>query len=217
MGFEIMVNFNLPYFSTNPKEFWQRWHISLSSWLKDYLYIPLGGSKKGPRRTYVNLLLTMLLGGLWHGAGWLFLAWGAYQGLLLVFHRLAEPVLAKLPSIKNRFLERSRFVLGVVFFFHLWCLGWPFFRGQSVSQAFSMFHALIFNLTAAPGQVFLIVQIVFFTGLLVLIEVIQYRKDDLMIVMKAPVLARALLYIVIFFLLEAYGVWHAEEFIYFQF
>ena len=76
MGFELMVNFNLPYISRTPSEFWNRWHISLSSWLRDYLYIGLGGNRRGVNRTYVNLFLTMLIGGLWHGASWTFVMWG---------------------------------------------------------------------------------------------------------------------------------------------
>src|SRR5882724_4541117 len=79
LGFELMLNFNLPYFATNPSDFWRRWHISLSNWLRDYLYIPLGGSRGGEARTYRNLGLTMLLGGLWHGAAWNYIWWGAYQ------------------------------------------------------------------------------------------------------------------------------------------
>ena len=91
MGVELMLNFNNPYAALNPKDFWSRWHISLSSWLRDYLYIPLGGNRKGRRRTYINLALTMLLGGLWHGAAWTFVTWGAFHGLLLViYHRWAE-------------------------------------------------------------------------------------------------------------------------------
>jgi D-alanyl-lipoteichoic acid acyltransferase DltB (MBOAT superfamily) len=91
MGVELMVNFNNPYFAVNPKDFWARWHISLSSWLRDYLYITLGGNRRGRRRTYVNLALTMLLGGLWHGAAWTFVAWGAFHGaMLVVYHAWAE-------------------------------------------------------------------------------------------------------------------------------
>ena len=79
LGIELMTNFRQPYFSTNPSEFWRRWHISLSSWLRDYLYIPLGGNRNGPRNTYRNLMLTMLLGGLWHGAAWNFVLWGLFR------------------------------------------------------------------------------------------------------------------------------------------
>ncbi len=88
MGFEIPRNFRQPYLSRNPAEFWQRWHITLSSWLRDYLYIPLGGNRHGSRRTSLNLFITMTLGGLWHGAAWTFVAWGVLHGTLLVGHRL---------------------------------------------------------------------------------------------------------------------------------
>src|SRR5688572_13937202 len=87
LGFDIMVNFNLPYFASNIREFWQRWHISLSTWLRDYLYISLGGNRRGAARTYANLFITMLLGGLWHGAAWNFVLWGAWHGAGLVIHR----------------------------------------------------------------------------------------------------------------------------------
>jgi D-alanyl-lipoteichoic acid acyltransferase DltB (MBOAT superfamily) len=95
LGFDVMRNFNLPYFAISPSDFWQRWHISLSSWLRDYLYIPLGGNRYGTWATYRNLFLTMLLGGLWHGAAWTFVLWGAYHGLLLIGYRLFAPALAE--------------------------------------------------------------------------------------------------------------------------
>jgi D-alanyl-lipoteichoic acid acyltransferase DltB (MBOAT superfamily) len=88
LGFELIWNFNLPYFATNLREFWRRWHISLSTWLRDYLYISLGGNRRGALRTMANLFATMLLGGLWHGAAWNFLAWGAWHGCGLCIHRL---------------------------------------------------------------------------------------------------------------------------------
>ena len=88
LGFELPLNFNLPYFATSPQDFWNRWHISLSQWLRDYLYIPLGGSRRGTLLTYRNVMLTMILGGLWHGAQWTFVAWGVYQGRFLIMHRL---------------------------------------------------------------------------------------------------------------------------------
>ncbi len=93
LGFEIPLNFNLPFFATSPQDFWNRWHISLSHWLRDYLYITLGGSRRGTLVTYRNLMLTMILGGLWHGAQWTFVVWGIYHGILLVLHRLAAPEL----------------------------------------------------------------------------------------------------------------------------
>src|SRR5205085_2460469 len=86
-GWEIPLNFDRPYFARNPSEFWRRWHISLSTWLRDYLYIPLGGNRGGTWKTYRNLLITMLLGGLWHGAHWNFVLWGAMHGVMLAIHR----------------------------------------------------------------------------------------------------------------------------------
>jgi D-alanyl-lipoteichoic acid acyltransferase DltB (MBOAT superfamily) len=91
LGFDLILNFNQPYFARNPSEFWQRWHISLSSWLRDYLYIPLGGNRHGEWATYCNLMITMLLGGLWHGAAWNFVLWGAYQGAILCAYRALAP------------------------------------------------------------------------------------------------------------------------------
>jgi alginate O-acetyltransferase complex protein AlgI len=126
LGIKLPTNFNMPYFSTNVAEFWRRWHISLSTWLRDYLYIPLGGNRKGTTATYRNLLLTMLLGGLWHGAAWTFVLWGAYHGLLLAVHR-ALPW----PSwTGNRALAPVR----VAFTFLLVCVGWVFFRAQSLAD-----------------------------------------------------------------------------------
>ena len=128
MGFDLMVNFNLPYFATNPSDFWRRWHISLSSWLRDYLYIPLGGNRKGPSRTYVNLMITMLLGGLWHGAAWSFVLWGFYQGSLLCIHRFftkkdGEASPSNIYSFQN--------ILCILFFFQVTCYGWLLFRANS--------------------------------------------------------------------------------------
>lgn len=98
MGFKLSINFNFPYKSRNISDFWRRWHISLSSWLRDYLYIPLGGNRKGTFRTYLNNFLTMLIGGLWHGAAWKFVIWGGMHGVGLVVHKLCKPWLQKIPD-----------------------------------------------------------------------------------------------------------------------
>lgn len=133
MGFELMVNFNLPYFATSPSDFWHRWHISLSTWLRDYLYIPLGGNRKGERRTLANLLTTMILGGLWHGARWTMIFWGLYHGVLLVAERLIKSAFPALCVPKP---------LAVVGMFHLTCLGWLFFRAESLSQVGEAMRAI---------------------------------------------------------------------------
>jgi len=131
LGFKLPVNFNMPYFSVNITEFWRRWHISLSSWLRDYLYIPLGGSRGGRFATYRNLMLTMLLGGLWHGANWTFVFWGFYHGLLLSLHRVWAGEVGR---------EKQAFRLlptacSVALTFLCVCIGWVFFRAQTFGDA----------------------------------------------------------------------------------
>jgi alginate O-acetyltransferase complex protein AlgI len=137
MGFELMLNFRQPYLALNPPDFWRRWHISLSTWLRDYLYIPLGGNRGGRLLTYRNLMLTMLLGGLWHGAAWNFVLWGAFHGLLLVAHRLFvdEWRLFRFDGPVARGVAR-------VAMFHLVCYGWLLFRARSFDQIASFTRAL---------------------------------------------------------------------------
>jgi D-alanyl-lipoteichoic acid acyltransferase DltB (MBOAT superfamily) len=139
MGIELMRNFNLPYFSTNPSEFWRRWHISLSSWLRDYLYIPLGGSKGTLGKTYRNLMMTMLLGGLWHGAAWNFILWGAYQGGILSLHRFFQGNKKMVPA------GLPLLTLKILFFFGVTCYGWLLFRANSISQVIDFTSILLFD------------------------------------------------------------------------
>jgi len=127
LGFKLPRNFNLPYFAASISEFWRRWHISLSTWLRDYVYIPLGGNRHGVAATHRNLILTMLLGGLWHGASWTFVAWGLYHGVLLALHR-AMPR----PRWMSARLLRPPAVAAT---FLLVCIGWVLFRAQSFADA----------------------------------------------------------------------------------
>lgn len=143
MGFRFIENFNFPYISTSITEFWRRWHISLSTWLRDYLYIPLGGNKKGAVRTYVNLFLTMLLGGLWHGANWTYLAWGAWHGGLLAIERRKS-------EIEKRKAKGSNIVRGAAYLFsaHVYCvlaavIGWVLFRSHSITYAFNFYQSML--------------------------------------------------------------------------
>jgi D-alanyl-lipoteichoic acid acyltransferase DltB (MBOAT superfamily) len=142
MGFEFMLNFNLPYFATNPPDFWQRWHISLSSWLRDYLYVSLGGNRHGVAKTYRNLMLTMVLGGLWHGAAWNFVLWGFFHGAMLVGHRLASPVLASVGSLADGFWRLPWLWLRIGAMFVLTCYGWLLFRANSLQQIATMTASL---------------------------------------------------------------------------
>ena len=132
-GIELSANFRFPYFASSPSEFWKRWHISLSSWLRDYVYIPLGGNRQGPWRTRLNLMLTMGLGGLWHGAAWNYVLWGLYQGGLLVIYAL-------LPARKERPVPGAAMLrlAGRLAAWGLFCVamayGWLLFRAQSLAQ-----------------------------------------------------------------------------------
>ncbi len=131
LGVRFPLNFDAPYKAHNIQDFWRRWHISLSTWLRDYLYIPLGGNRKGTARTYVNLMLTMLLGGLWHGASWTFVAWGGLHGAALAVQRAWGSRSASKPSTVRHWL-------GVFVTFHFVCLCWVFFRAETFSKAWAM-------------------------------------------------------------------------------
>jgi alginate O-acetyltransferase complex protein AlgI len=135
LGFHFMVNFRQPYLAESIQDFWRRWHISLSTWLRDYLYIPLGGSRRGEARTYGNLLTTMLLGGLWHGANWRFVVWGGLHGGSLAVERKLTEGKPEVPGRLRRWVRR-------IFIFHLVCLGWIFFRAESLGSGWGMLRGL---------------------------------------------------------------------------
>jgi D-alanyl-lipoteichoic acid acyltransferase DltB (MBOAT superfamily) len=135
LGYSLPENFNAPYFAKNMSEFWQRWHISLSRWLKDYLYIPLGGNRQGAFNTYRNLFITMGLGGLWHGASWNFVIWGLLNGVFLCVYKAGNHIGV------NRFIPQ---VFAMLITFHCVCLTRVFFRSETLPQAFSML-AVMFN------------------------------------------------------------------------
>jgi alginate O-acetyltransferase complex protein AlgI len=139
LGFSLPENFRFPYAAIGSSDFWRRWHISLSSWLRDYLYVQLGGNRRGPTRTQINLMLTMLIGGLWHGASWTFVVWGGLHGLYLVGERIAKRVVPHTPLWDTRF---ARIFLGMVTFV-LVCFAWVFFRATSFGQAFRIVLAML--------------------------------------------------------------------------
>jgi alginate O-acetyltransferase complex protein AlgI len=151
LGLEFIWNFNHPYFAGSIQDFWHRWHISLSTWLRDYLYIPLGGNRLGSRRTYVNLFLTMLLGGLWHGASWTFVFWGAWHGCGLGVERALG--LAGGSSSKVTLLAMVLRRLAVFLFV---IIGWAFFRSTTISEAVD-FLAGFATWTATPVAYFALV------------------------------------------------------------
>ena len=176
MGIELMVNFNLPYLSRSPAEFWHRWHISLSTWLRDYLYIPLGGNRLGSWLTYRNLALTMLLGGLWHGAAWNFVIWGAYHGGLLAVHRFLTrdrntPLMGWCPS-------RIRGISSCVVMFHLVCFGWLLFRAPDMGVVAGFVHSIATNFTMTADAAEMLFPVLAFPLALWAIEIWAQNRDD---------------------------------------
>ncbi|MEO1936812.1 MAG: MBOAT family O-acyltransferase [Myxococcales bacterium] len=138
LGLDLPLNFREPYLSRNPAEFWQRWHITLSQWLRDYLYIPLGGNRAGSVRTHRNLLLTMLLGGLWHGAAWNFVIWGGLHGIFLILHRWLPGSRRDEAGEGLRWSDIPRILL----FFHVVCFIWIFFRTDNLAEAIAFISRL---------------------------------------------------------------------------
>ena len=132
LGYDFNKNFNLPYIAKNVSEFWKRWHISLSTWLQEYLYIPLGGNRKGKIRTYFNLLATMVIGGLWHGASWNFVIWGALHGLALCVHKM----FASFNKSKRKNILTSLFCIFITYLFV--CVCWVPFRSTSTTVTFEI-------------------------------------------------------------------------------
>jgi alginate O-acetyltransferase complex protein AlgI len=130
MGFDLMINFKRPYFSTNIQEFWKRWHISLSTWFRDYLYIGLGGNRKSVFRTYVNVCIIFLVSGFWHGANWTFVIWGAVHAFFIVLYMLQQKFITKKQS--SSFIQNA---VGLIFTYVIVCLAWVFFRAANVSDA----------------------------------------------------------------------------------
>ena len=161
-GFDFSANFNLPYIAKDVSDFWQRWHISLSSWLKDYLYIPLGGSRKGEARTYLNLLIVMFISGLWHGAGWTFIAWGTLYGIWNCIHRVLKKKNINLPN-----------GVAVSVTFILVSLLWVVFRADSFSNALAMFKGM-FTIHTGVCQPY--TWTFFAVAILVISEIIAWKK-----------------------------------------
>jgi D-alanyl-lipoteichoic acid acyltransferase DltB (MBOAT superfamily) len=216
LGFNLMLNFNLPYFATNPSDLWRRWHISLSSWLRDYLYIfALGGNRGGAYETYRNLSLTMLLGGLWHGAAWTFIFWGAYHGLLLVGHRLLSPLLSLIKP-ESSLSKSVWFWTRIFIMFHLVCISWLLFRAQSMSQILEMTKAFLFDFRVNQAGLLYLGELFQYIWILVIVQFLQFKTDDHFIMMKQPTAVRVAFLTLLVYLLAVHGT-TAESFIYFQF
>jgi alginate O-acetyltransferase complex protein AlgI len=207
MGFHFMVNFKQPYLATSLQDFWRRWHVSLSTWLRDYLYIPLGGSRGGTVQTYRNLMLTMLLGGLWHGANWTFVVWGGIHGVGLSVERAVAGVLGK---------EESRGWLSRIAVFHLVCLSWIFFRAQSVGEAFRLLSGI--GIWAwRPEFVTAFQFLAVFSIPLFLIDYFMEHRGEEYIFEKTAIPYRVAVGVSMLVLVTFFAANQANAFIYFQF
>ena len=220
MGFNIMVNFNLPFFATNPSDFWQRWHISLSTWIRDYVYRPLRESNKDSSKAMhrnIAIFVTMVLIGLWHGAAWTFVIFGVYHGVLHLLFEWLSPLTMRIKFTEN-YAKRLWFFIRIAFWFNLIAIPTVAFRAVSATQTYNMFTSLFMNFQvsdAGLGQV--ILKMLFFVGVLVAVQIYQYHKKDLMVIQKGNIWIRAIFYLICFYLLIFYGVSGGQEYIYFQF
>jgi alginate O-acetyltransferase complex protein AlgI len=211
MGFHILRNFNSPYTAAGFSDFWRRWHISLSTWLRDYLYISLGGNRKGARRTYLNLMATMLLGGLWHGASLLFVAWGALHGLFLCIERLFKNRIQQI-LFKNIWIKRLALTLVIVITYGMVSMAWIPFRAVSARQGLQMMIGLFYgkvNLYEYFKTDYLVILSVF------LFHSLTRRYDIFTLFQKNWGFRFGMITVVLFSLLYFSG--ERTDFIYFQF
>jgi len=220
MGIELIENFRFPYLVLTPQAFWRHWHISLSTWLRDYLYIPLGGSRGTPAQTRRNLLITMLLGGLWHGAAWTYIFWGLYQGLLLILYRPFESAFAALSSDRG-FGGIGRFAANFaawLVMFHLTCFGWLIFRAPSLGALVELTRSLFTRFAPSTVDVAgLLVPLLLHTLPLLAVHLREAWSDDVLAVPRLQVGVRYAVYAATLYLILLFGNFGGSDFIYFQF
>jgi alginate O-acetyltransferase complex protein AlgI len=216
MGIELIENFRFPYLVTTPQAFWRHWHISLSTWLRDYLYKPLGGNRGTAWEVRRNLLVTMLLGGLWHGAAWTFIIWGLYQGLLLIIYRPFASAFAALQQ--GRGFGGTRSFAAWVLMFHLTCYGWLIFRAPSLGKLGELTRNLFMNFSPASADVTgLLVPLLLYTTPLLVVHLVEAHADDVLIVPRLPMGVRYTIYVATLYLILLFGNFGGSDFIYFQF
>lgn len=218
LGFRFNMNFDSPYQSASITEFWRRWHISLSTWLRDYLYISLGGNRKGKIRQLINLMITMVLGGLWHGASLNFVIWGTFHGIGLVFHKLIMQIRGRKPGLKSNALLR---IGGVIVTFHFVCFTWIFFRSASFTNAMDMLHQVVFKfnvgiipqLISGYWEVF---------ALMLLGYIMHFIPKNIEngfsnLIVKSPFVIKAVILLILIFVIIQIKSSDIQPFIYFQF
>ena len=203
-----MKNFNRPYFAFSVNEFWRRWHISLSTWFRDYLYIPIGGSKVSKYRLLLNILITFIISGFWHGANWTFIIWGALNGIYLVIEKLV---------IK----KSNRNIINILTTFFLICFSWIFFRANSLNDALYILKTIFYN----PGTLYVptadITSIYYSIIVVLMLLTIEFKQEffnNIFTLRKNKItILRWLYYCVLIFIILYIGVFDSSQFIYFQF
>jgi D-alanyl-lipoteichoic acid acyltransferase DltB (MBOAT superfamily) len=214
LGYKLNINFDSPYQSSSITEFWRRWHISLSTWLRDYLYISLGGNRKGKTRTYINLLITMLLGGLWHGAALRFIIWGALHGVMLAIEKFMKSIIT-IPQ--NKITK----IIGILLTFHFVCFTWIFFRaadmqtvGAVLTQIFTAFHSEIIRdyIVGYP-----LVSLLMLTGFMLHFTSHKTEQKVENLVIRSPFILKLLYLSLIIFIVIQIKSSEIQPFIYFQF
>jgi D-alanyl-lipoteichoic acid acyltransferase DltB (MBOAT superfamily) len=214
LGYKLNINFDSPYQSSSITEFWRRWHISLSTWLRDYLYISLGGNRKGKIRTYINLLITMLLGGLWHGAALRFIIWGALHGVMLAIEKFMKSIIT-IPQ--NKITK----IIGILLTFHFVCFTWIFFRaadmqtvGAVLTQIFTAFHSEIIRdyIVGYP-----LVSLLMLTGFMLHFTSHKTEQKVENLVIRSPFILKLLYLSLIIFIVIQIKSSEIQPFIYFQF
>jgi D-alanyl-lipoteichoic acid acyltransferase DltB (MBOAT superfamily) len=222
MGFKLMTNFNHPYFARNISEFWKRWHISLSTWFKDYLYISLGGNRVSIPRWYFNLFIVFLISGLWHGANWTYIIWGALNGFYLIFAIISQNFRNKINTILGlNKLPRLSLLIQILTTFMLSCFAWIFFRASNFNDSIIIikkiftFKGPIFYDKADPSSLIYSFLAISF---LVLIEFKkEYYSESLSLFNNKNWIVRNLSYAFIILIILLFGVFDGGQFIYFQF
>lgn len=220
LGFDIMTNFNAPFFATNPAELWRRWHISLTSWFFDYVYQPLGGSRLGNLMTARNLVVTFVLVGLWHGAAWTFILWGLASAIVILIYRALRPAILRFWP-KSSFGQKVACALATLVAFSCWIVqGIPFFS-TSLEHAWQIYSALFggtgvpFEDAAARNYLYLVC---LYSTLPFFVQWLQYRSGDTLALLKAPIVVRVVFYTICFYLLVSTSEANiGNEYIYFRF
>jgi D-alanyl-lipoteichoic acid acyltransferase DltB (MBOAT superfamily) len=209
LGFHFPLNFRRPYLAFSITDFWHRWHMSLSRWLRDYLYIPLGGNRNGKWKTYRNLMLTMLLGGLWHGASWNFVIWGGYHGALLSLERLFGRKYFEKPPSAVLYPARTLLTFALV------CVGWVFFRAATLSDSV---HVIGQMLSAPHGRSLIPAWLALMAGIGLVVALFEERFEWIDRLARGPAWAYVAAAVVLLLTVELIGVTEtARPFVYFQF